>query len=184
MDKEAKRQIIQLLTVIFAGLLVAVLVLGAMVYSWSPHGTYLAKNALLSLDVAEQMAVQKINTKTGEKNRVVLDHVEFTYFDPELKQFKTIEVSKNGYAKFYSLVGGDRSLPQVSDAVVKLFSQNPASMIVEVRNKGGGDPTPFQEVDFVADYYRVELHEDNPLGNFAYFHHPQIYQKVMSIAHE
>lgn len=186
MDSEKKRQatkqIVQLLSVIFAALFAAALALGAMLYSWNPTGTYLAKNVLISPEVAGQISFSQYSQQTGGKNRIVFDHVEFTYFDNEMRQFRNIEVDQEKYSKFYKLIESDRSLSSVDETIEQSFSQNsPSTMTVAVRNKGGGEAVPFQEVYFVEDYYRVELHEDTLAGHYAYFYHPQIGQKTMKM---
>jgi hypothetical protein len=182
MDRRAKRQIIQLLSVLLGAFFAAGVAMVWMVHSWSPIGTYLAKNVLIAPNVAEQMMISQYNRANREKNWVVFDRVVFTYFDG--KEYKIIKVGKDAYAKFYQLAGNDRSLPEVSQEIIKLFN-NQANLVIEVRNKSSKEriATPFQELAFAAggDYYRVELHQDSPAGNFVYFHHPQIYNKARAI---
>ncbi len=163
MDR-AKRQIIQLLSVLFAGLLTAVLALAFMVYSWSPSGDYLAKNVLLSPETVGQLS--------SAKSRLVFDHVEF----------QNKKVNREAYAKFYDLVSRDRSLSEVSKEVEKLFnSPDLASIVIAVRKGKEGEALPFQEVSFKGDYFRVELHEERPQDRFAYFYHPQITEQAKAI---
>lgn len=165
MDR-AKRQIIQLLSVLFAGLLTAVLALLFMVYSWSPTGAYAAKNAILSPDVMNQL--------NGKKSRFIFDHVEYSFYNG--KEWINQVVKREAFNKFYHLVQNDKS--SEGDQAEKLFH---SSLVIFVREAKEGVALPFQEISIGTDHYRVELHEESPKERFAYFYHPQIKEKAEAL---
>lgn len=171
MDKDSRSQIFQLLFVVFAGIAAAVVIMGGMLYSWSPSGTYLAKNVLLAPEVTSQMAF-----KDEKRNSFTFDHFDFTYF--EGGKIQKVKVSAEKYAAFYAMVGGDRSYSEVDPAVTEKFSlKSPASLVVTVRDKNA--ESTFQEINFIDDYYRVEIHQE--VTEWAYFYHSGIYQEVHTL---
>lgn len=173
MDTEKKNsQIYQLLAVIFSAVAVALILAGGLIYHFSPQSSYLAKNVLLSPEVVRQIAFQ-------EKAKLNLNDIEFVYYDSDATGLKKIDVDQGKYAKFYALVSSDRSFKAHDDLLSSFREKKPASLFINVKSKNA-PASSFQEVLFIPDYYRVDLHQE---GNetYAYFYHPQIYDQVVRL---
>ncbi|MFN4173776.1 MAG: hypothetical protein ACK4HV_01560, partial [Parachlamydiaceae bacterium] len=103
-------------------------------------------------------------------------------FDKEKNEWQKRNLDEATYAQIYALIEGDKSLIDIPSVKV----ENPSKITLFVRTESPSEwqkeVKTFQTIEFLADdYYRVELHEDNPGTNFAYFNHPDIRQTVFKI---
>lgn len=180
-------EIRNLLFVIGSGVLGAILLAIAALYYYSPTGTYLARNALLSPDSATSLSYVDFSAKNGSLMRYIFDEIEFTYIDPAAKKVKKLHIDLDVYKKFYDSIRNEKSLPTVSDEIKNLFNQSsPAHLRIKVhpeRNASQSDAKVFLSTDFVneGDYYRIQLREQDAIEPYAYFYHPSIYQQALKI---
>lgn len=184
----AKRQIRNLLGVLFAGVFAAVVFALFMLHNYNPTGRYLLKNVLLSPQMTSLLAYDDINPKTGSQTRFVFDQIEFAIWNSDKKDWKKIRVNTEQYKQFYESIQDDTSILDVKDDVVNLFyKSNPLILTLSVKSESGGDMTKatktFQTVQFVneGDYYRVELREQGNTEGWAYFYHPGIYAETSKL---
>ena len=179
------KEIRNLLLVIGSGIIGAVAVALMMLYYYNPSGSYLAGNVLLSPESTKVIKFQDTHPTTGSPAKFIFDQIEFSYYDSQLKQWKKLNVEMDQYAKFYQLIGNERSL-EVPDEIKRLFNQpSPSVLSLKIRTEATSQSIskPFIEVNFVneGDYYRIELHEEGSSGSWAYFYHPGIYNKVLEM---
>lgn len=183
-----KRQIRNLLMVLFSSVMCAFLVSGMLLYYYSPSGRYVVKNALLAPELTTALMYNDTNHKTGGSSRFVFDGIEFAFYDSETKQQRKLQITPEQYQNFYQLIASEQSLLDVSKEVVALFNQEAtAKLSIKVRTESHAawqDETKiFQSVLFVfeGDFFRIELHEEKSANNWVYFYHPGIYQEVMKV---
>jgi hypothetical protein len=183
------REIRNLFIVVGSGVVGAFAMALAMLYYYGVSGSYLAKNVLLSPEYAQVIQFNDLNPRTGAPSKFVFDQIEFSYYNPMLKQWKRSGVRMDQYAKFYQMIGDERSVVP-SDEVRSLFYRiSPSILSLKIRTESGADPQAaskaFIEVNFVheGDYYRIELHEqaNGSSDSWAYFYHPGIYEKVLDL---
>lgn len=167
-------QVIELLAVMLTAVVMAIIAIGGLIYTFGPQGFYLAKNVVLSPNTLSEMA-------TRQKAKVFFDSIEFSFYDSDSKQFKNVNIGIEKYAEFYKMVQRDRSLSKPVEDLVRLFvGQNALRLTIEVKGKNGA-LAPFQEIDFITDFYRVKLHQDGSPEEWAYFYHPGIKQRVLKL---
>lgn len=182
MNQGMKQQIRNFLTVIFAGVLCAVLLSGFFLYYYSPTGTYLTEKVLV--------APESLNTIKFSDNgrKYTFDHIEFLHFDQDENQWRRETITPAQYAAFYQLVREQESLLAVDDEIRSRFTRgNPSMLTVVIRTEGNGITTKvFQQVQFVqeGDYFRVELLREKNDEQWAYYHHPEIDTKVVTLLGE
>lgn len=192
MDEEkeisVKRQIRNLVFLISASVLSAMVLAGSLIMYYGPSGTYAARDVLLSPQVISIINYNDTHPSTGAVTRFVFDSIEFSYFDVPAKRWNKIQVGMEEYAKLYELLIHDRSVSPVTEEMMALFNKaNPATLSVRVKpenDKSALHPSKvFQQVVFVneGDDYRVELREGQQQDVWAYYHHPQIYQNVIKL---
>lgn len=188
-NESAKKQIRNLLLVIFSGAFCAFLAAAIGLYFYGPGGRYLVKNTLLSPSILETLSYNDLNTKTGNKSRFVFDKIEFSYYETDKKHWQKVRVSPNVYQRFYQSVINEKSLIDVPENVISQFTKaNPSSLVLTVRTESNAAWQElirvFQEIQFAndGDYFRIELREQNsPESKWAYFYHPHIYREVLNL---
>lgn len=183
-----KKDVRNLLFVIFFGVAVAFVGTAWMAYYYGPSGRYFASSVLLSPDVIQQLSYNAYDPKTNGTSRFDFDKIEFSHFNTETKKWQKYNVDLEQYAKFYSLVSSEKSVPHLTDDIINLFNQPyPSRIILSVHTESSAKwqatTKDFQELQFAfnGDYFRVELHEDSTKAEWAYFYHPQIYRQVLSL---
>lgn len=183
-EPSVKHQIRNMLLVITSGVMGAILLSLFFLYSYGPSGRYQASHALLSPQLANTLAFNDTNHKTGGSSRFIFDGIEFTYFEKN-GQKNLIQIDLPTYEKFYQMISADQSLLDISNDVLGLFNQGTnSSLVIKIRTDSHAqwqDETKiFQEVAFASEgnYYRIELREDKA-GEWAYYYHPGIYQATV-----
>jgi hypothetical protein len=174
-----KKQIGNLLATLFSGVVCAFLVALAMLYFYSPNGNYLAQNALLAPDVIEQLNPKNA---TGKNKSPLFERFEYSYQDYETKKRTLVPIDKEQYAKFYSTVFNDKSLDEVPPNAAADFDHMPAANL-DLITTVDKNAQIFQTIQFLyrGNYYRIQLRESSPSGNWIYFQHPDIYNDTFNL---
>jgi hypothetical protein len=188
-DLSRHKQIRNLLFVLGGGIGAALAFAAAVLYFYSPSGSYLAKNMLLSSESALAMRYTEANSKTGAASRFVFDSLEFSYFAPVLKKWVRLPIDLQKYADFYALIGNEGSLVNVDGEIISLFnaSSKPSTLSMKVKTESDASwqaaSKTFLTVDFAGegDYYRIALRENSSHEGWVYFYHPGIYQQILKL---
>jgi hypothetical protein len=177
-----------LLTVIGSSVASALLLSTLMVYNYGPTGSYVLRNTLLSPDLVNKLSYNDNNPKTGGTSLFVFDDIRFSFYDPKTKDKKVMQISPDDYTKFYQLVMNDKSSLTPPEDVQASFHRNKFAVLsinVHTESKASWQyaTKAFQQVEVLpeGDYYRVELHEANNSDIWAYYYHPDIYQKTLNL---
>lgn len=183
MDQSTKRQIRNLILVLFSGTISAVFVVGAMLYLYGPTGQYKVKDALLSPEMSRGLSYDDANPKTGGSSRFIFKGIEFSYYKGK---WQKIPVSADSYNQLYQTISKESSILNVPNDVEKLFvTGTPAKLSLLVATESDASwqavNKDFQQVEFAGDYYRILLREGNTGIHWIYFHKPGIYNQVINL---
>lgn len=179
------RDVLNLLSVLTAAVLSAVLLAYFFLYYYNPSGQYLAAYTLLDPSVIEQMNDRNPHSQNKKKIPFSFDHIEFSYFNQKNEYHRIEKISLKDYEIFFRKVENEKSLLDVQQNIQNDFSKMPTSLLTiqmkpEERNNNGAVQV-FQVVQFVPeDYFRVQLHEKKE-GEWAYFYQQGIYQETLKI---
>lgn len=184
----ADNQLLHLALVICSAICIGLLLTVSLVYFHGPSGKYVLGNVVLAPEVLDKLNYNDKNPKTGQSDRFVFDHIEFTWYEDEVKEWKKLQVDKEKYATFYNAYRDQSSLLDPSEDILALF-KGPfnASIALKVKTESSSswqaDSKDFQEIQFVfqGNYFRVKLHEQNPGDHWVYFYHPHIYHDVLGL---
>lgn len=185
-DISKLKQIRNLFFVIGAAVVGGGILCLAMLYHYGFSGEYVAKNVILSPESILKMMSKGENAKSDAVLPFGFDHMEYSYYDTSLKQYKRSRVEVGKYARFYEMIGNDSSVEMNSEIQKTLKQTNPAMLSIYVRplnkNSFQGTPQMFNEIDFIADdFYRVSLRsQDGPEG-WVYFYHPGVYKDIKEL---
>jgi hypothetical protein len=181
------KQIRSLLLILSCGVASAFIIALGLLYYYNPSGIYLAKNVLIAPENALNMAFNHADTKKDGR-RLVFDAIEFSYFDPDLRQSRHHAIDMKKYEEFYALISDDKSLVDTTDEVKRFFIKgHPANLKLKVRTDREASkavtPDVFLEVTFAdnGDFYRIQLREQGKGEGWAYFYHPDIHRKVLNL---
>lgn len=184
MDASVKKQIRNFITVLLSGILCGFALLFYFVIYHSPTGLYLAKNVIIAPEVLQKLQAQNKNPKKGNGSDFVFQKVEFAYYDLSSKEIKRITLDENQYKQFYDLIVNDQSVAEVNETLPALFSQETPLQIVlsmKAESTKADSTKPFQIIQIISDYYRVELHEDKPTSAWVYYYHPGIQEAILRL---
>ncbi len=175
------KQIRRLLFVFGSGIAAAFLLAYGMLHYYNPSGVYLARNVLMAPEGISSLHFVEDGT------RFVLDDLKFSYYDESTKQVKRLHVDMPQYEAFYRLVGGDKSLENVSDDIRNQFNSSKiASIDLNVREEVDkslySSVHLFLRVEFIegVDYYRAQLRMQDTTDIWVYFHRKGIYTEVLN----
>jgi hypothetical protein len=179
------RDIRNILAVLGAAVICAILLASVFLYYYGPSGRYLAGNTLLDPSIMDQINYQDQHPRTGKKVHFSFDRIEFSYFDPQKRQMHIFPISVDNYQNFYKRIASEKSLLEVTQNIQQFFLQShPALLTISMRSREGsenGAAKVFQVVQFIPeDYFRVQLHEKNE-GEWAYFYRPGLYQEIIGL---
>jgi hypothetical protein len=152
------------------------------VRNYGPGSRYDIQNVLLKPELVHELSYTETDPMSGLPSRYVLDGIEFSYLEPESNTWKKKQVSQAKYQQFYDLVAKEKSVLELTDEIRQSFAISPPSrLVIKVRSEGGNTPKTFLEVDFAnqGDFYRVMLRNNPQQEEWAYFHHPRIYQDIL-----
>ena len=181
-----RNQIRNLLVVMLSAIACALIISGLLLYKYGPSGGYLAQNTILSPDVTDSLWYTDSNQRTGGNSRFVFDAVEFSYFDNKTNQWQHLKVDQDHYRTFYQIVMHDKSISEITPQLLSLFDGT-ASLLVKVRTESNAgwqeEVKTLQRIEFAkdGDHYRVDLREQNSPNQWAYFAHPQIFNKSLQL---
>lgn len=187
-DKEdTRRQIRNLLLVISSGIFAAFLIAAFFITKYGPSGRYEIATALLSPELLHELNYNDSNLKTGGFDRFVFDRIEFSYISSKDKKWHKTTISEAEYAQFYDKIKYDSSVnPQ--EEIAGDFMREPIgklTFIVRTESPAAwqAEEKTFQEVQFAKNenYFRVDLHEQNPGEHWAYFYHPGIVKEAFNL---
>lgn len=188
MAAEQKKEVRNLVVVVLSGIGLAFFVTLMTLNCYGPSGTYIAKNILLEPQLLEKLNYNDTNSKTGGMSRFVFNEIEFSYYDSSQKQWRRIKIPHNLYQQFYTAVANDRSILNFPKEMENKFTQSPSpTLTLSVRTESPAEwqqeVKVFQEVNFLPqdNYFRIQLHEQNKTGNWAYFYRQNIYSEVMHL---
>ncbi len=181
-----KFAIIRILSIIFSGVIGAVLLSGLMVYFYSPSGQYLSKDIILSPDIIKQMQISEGDLKKRNAPVLLIDRTLFSYLEAGKLRQQVIDIEV--YKRFYDMVDSDKSLldsDMILEMPYKIAPKLVLTTFIKDSMKGRSISTPFQIIEFAdQDYYRVKLHDAKNIQHqeeWAYFHHPGIQKKMTAI---
>lgn len=179
-----RRQITSLLTILGGGILAACLFAGYMLYTYGPTGQYLLSNVLLDPAIAQSLAFNDSSLGRGEQGRLLLDSFQYRTYNKKGQYWDNVRISADKYSAIYHLLQNDYSLTESTQNLDKEFFNSKApSIAIYVRSPNNQEPIIFQEVAFLPqkNLYRVGLRGKDSIEQFAYFSHPQAYEKIMKI---
>jgi len=171
-----------ILTLLF-GVAAAFGVAAFFVLNYGPSGNYTVSQSLLNPELLSRLNYNDYNPKTGGQDRYIFDAIEFSWVEERDKEgWKKRNIDDAAYKEIYNLIEGDKSLSDVPS----VNSDAPMRLTLFVRTESPSewqkDVKTFQAVEFLSnDYYRIELHEQNPGAHWIYFNHPKIREKVFKI---
>jgi len=184
-ERTTSKLIRDLFLVLGLGICCAVAVAAVTLHYMGPTGSYLAQNILLNPSMLGKLQYSDVNAQTGGTVPYRFDRLEFAYFDDNTHQWKKNRIAKERYAQFYELIGNDQSLLVVPDQIEALFSAGtPATLSIVVHQEEQRRRTQsFQKVEILnhGDYYRIQIHDERELKNWAYFYHENIFKETLKI---
>lgn len=176
-----KKQTQQLLLLLGSGVVTALVVALGLILYYGPSGAYVVKNILIDPDNLDEIRFKAPNPDTGKDSLYVFDHIELTWFDSQKGRWNKAQVEQGVYRTFYQAIRQEESLPEVSEEQVAKFpTSNPASLAIVLKTENQmpwkkADKV-FQEVQMLPEegLYRVELHQNQPMRLWVYFHHSSL----------
>lgn len=182
-----KRQIYTLLSILSAGIISALLLVGFLVYNFGPKGNYLVTHAILEPKLVKNLNYSDTNNKTGGMSRFVYDSIVFDYYDAKGKPHQ-IEVTQDKYNQLYQLIHVDSSILQVPESIIAEFNNSLINALsIRVRTESPAawqdEKKLFQEMQFSpkSNHYRVKLRTDPTTQQWIYFNHPDITQQTLQL---
>lgn len=178
MNRQSKKDIRNLLLIIFFGSLFGIITAVSFVTIYGSTGRYIVKNTLISPEAVLEVA-RNDRLQDSAPSRIL-----FTYFDFKAHARQTKLVKTSRYKKFYQIVSDAKSIREVSQEMKNLFI-SPSAEILTLSISRGSSPL-VQEVRFSqkGDYFRIALIDTDPENRWAYFYYPHIYEDVKKIMTE
>lgn len=183
-----KKEVRNLLTVIFSGILAGFALIGLMLYNYNPSGRYMAKNVLLAPSITKQVYFSDTNPNTGAITKYAFEGVSFSFYDTEKKEMRDVPVQPAIYSQFYDKISNDRSLSTISSEIEMIFNKlTTAKLSLKVHADNNNalitSSKVFLVVDFAEDsgYYRIQLREEGATGTWAYYYHSHIYHEALQL---
>lgn len=173
-----KSEVRNLLFVLCSAVLAAALFGSVLIYYYGGISGYRLTNVLLAPDTLDRMSYSESHI------RYKFDRIEFTEFDG--RQWRQELVSPVQYRDIYSLLSSGTSI-EPSSSVLQLFqASDPYTLKIWVKPESTRifeGSKIFQEVTFVQDHFRVELHEEGSGPKWAYFYSKSIQPKISLLIH-
>lgn len=165
-------QIRNLIIVIGAGMMCALLLTYMMIANYGPSGNYTLSNLLLEPSLVEKISYQDDNT------HYYFDRIEFMYFDQTANRWESQKLNQDAYQQIYQLLSSDQSIKDVTPETQSLFyTSKPASLTLVVHGENRENTKVFQEMQFEehGDYYRIFFKD------WIYFKHPKVLENIKKI---
>ncbi|MGK5594049.1 MAG: hypothetical protein ACSNEK_01655 [Parachlamydiaceae bacterium] len=181
-----KRKIIQFLALIGLSVFTAAIIALFFITYYGPSGRYTIDKTLLSPNLLHGLNYNDSNQKTGHFDRFIFDKIVFSYQSINDRLWHQSVISETRYADFYRLVKDEVSINQPGAEVVSAFMREPIftlKLIVKTESPASWQASEktFQEVQFIKDYFRVDLHEQTVGVDWVYFYHPGIGLKAQQL---
>lgn len=178
-----KRRIIQFLALIGFSVLTAMMIALFFITYYGPSGRYTIDKTLLSPNLLHELNYNDANQKTGGFDRFIFDKIVFSYQSTIDKLWHQSTVSETKYADFYRLVKDEVNIDRPEAEVITAFMREPSSklkLMVKTESPAAWQALEktFQEIQFIKDYFRIDLHEQTTGVNWVYFHRPGIGEEV------
>lgn len=166
-----KKDITRLLIVLSSAVLFAFAIVIFFLVNFGPTGRYALPSALIEPPLLKQLNYNDYNPIINRDDRYVFNKLVYEKKD----------ISVSAFEKLYREIKNDVSVYEVDPELEKQFRPPVrGTLIVYVHTESGSewqkDSKIFQEVQFdmEGNYYRVQLHEQNPKVHWVYFYHPGI----------
>ncbi len=183
-----RKQIRNFLFLMSASTLSALVLAISLILYYSPSENYAARDALLSPEVIALINYNDTHPNTGAVTRFVFDSIELSFFDHSTKRWKKVDVDLEHYKNLYTLLSQDKSISPLPDDALQTFNTgNPATLTIRVRPEKkefvSATTKVFQHIVFASqgNDYRIQLREGQKQDSWAYFNHPGIYQRLMTL---
>lgn len=178
----AKRDIRNLLIVIFGGVFFAFAISLFLLNYYNTSGVYFVRNVLLSPQIIDKLSFNDTNSKTGKMTRFVFKEIEFKYYDEKGKKVFREGITISTYTSFYENIAEEKSIKEVTEEIRQLFYRLPPAVLALIIRSADTSDTQtekktFQNVEFSnkGDYFRIQLRTTEGSDTWAYFYHPGIY---------
>jgi hypothetical protein len=163
----------------------ASLLVALLIHQWGPSGRYIAGQTLLSPQTIEEINQRSQEDVAKKKKSFIFDHIEFSYFDENQRTMRQQPVSIENYEKFYQMISSEKSLDQ-SETLNSLFTgMHPTILTITMhateKNASAQSAQIFQMIQFKDNYFRVQLHEGEEKGEWAYFYYSNLYTKIFQL---
>ena len=175
------KEIWQFLAVIFAGVLVGFLIVFWMVRTEAVDKRFYVYQVLLSPETIETLSNRAIKPKKARPSEFLMDSIRITFLNPETKKWDERTVDIGPYSKFYNEIQNDRGVVEPPESVLESFSSGRTSRIALVvkhwpafNQEGKTEVFQTLEINPDGDFYRIDLHVDDPQKEWIYFNHPGI----------
>lgn len=173
-------QIRNLIMVIGAGMMAALMLAYFLVNQYGPTGQYIAGNIVLQPSLVSKVTFQ------DKDSRYSFDRIEWMHFDNAENRWTSSKIDDDTYGKIYQLIKNDKSIIKVTPETQNLFyTSTPSIVTIVVHNENRENTKVFQEIQFVehGDFFRVLLKDDNPTQNWIYFFHPKVSEQINEQIH-
>lgn len=185
--KRERREARNLILLLSSASFIAFVAVVAVVSYFGSEGTYLLRNILVSPQTLERNAFTDYEPSTRPPRKLKFTKMEFVRADKHGKGWGRFLVSRQAYEAFYKLVYRERSLPVVTEAMLKQFNTAaPSTLTIFVEGLEAGE-TVFQQVQFLEgnELFRVQFHpltrtRDAP-EHWIYFRYPGIYDHAVEL---
>jgi hypothetical protein len=179
------KQVRSFLFVFGSGIVFAFILALSMLYIYNPSGVYFAKYLLIAPENFQLMSFKDKDPATGEIANVVLDRVEFIYYDEKEKKWNQQSIDHKKYEEFYKMIENDKSISSISDEVKTLFyTEHPSSLsfMIKAKNSSSEILKTFGTMQIAehADYYRIRLRVEGE-EPWIYFYYPSINRKLLNL---
>lgn len=177
-----KKQIIRLLTTLGLSVVLAITLVGGLLYHKETRGTYLASQVLIDPELISHFELPSLSSQVKEPF-----YFESILFKERQKasgsDFKSLKISE--YSKLYALLKSQRSINLSVEEKERLqrHSIDEVSLLFTFVKKAPELKKQYLQVDFLTQegLFRVELYQAPGAERFAYFALPEPHKKVMQL---
>lgn len=172
-NESSKKQISKLLSVLFLGVIAALLLTITLTYYYSKENHYRLENVLISPIVLKEIENNK------DKKKAILDKIEYAYFDYHKNKRISHTLTKDEYVKLYDIIKEDISIEPISEELENNFLDQ-SKAVLSIYMSQNHEQELFQEIEvsYRGDYYRVKLRGTSP--SWVYFFHRGVYEMLQN----
>jgi hypothetical protein len=186
--KNGQREVRNLILLLSSATCIAFIAVVALVYYFGSSGTYLLRTILVAPEALEKISFTDYDPTSKRQIEYVFDKIEFVRTGKEGQ--KHFSVTPQAYAHFYKLLYSERSIPTVTEHMVRAFNlTTPSALLILAKPRDpklfSAGSILFQQVQFIegAELFRVQLRtlQGAPLEEWAYFRYPGISEDVVAL---